>query len=723
MTPVLEDEFVQLYQGDCLEVLRELADSSVDAIVTDPPAGIEFMGKEWDSFRGEARQPGDPTFHRGEWRQGTLKVRHGTTPGYGNDVGAIRSNFIHFMATVMSECLRVLKPGGHALVWAIPRTSHWTATAVEDAGFEIRDVITHHFGSGFPKSLDVSKAIDKAAGAEREVLGSQPDRWTNKGTVLNFATDRPQAQVPIVGPAATDAAKRWSGWGTALKPASEHWVLARKPLSEANVAANVLRHGTGAINIDGTRIGISKNVPASLSSHGARSDGVYEGNRDSSWGHETGGAGSGHDPAVGRWPANLIISHASQCKPVGRKTVKSDGHYAHGRGQDGVIDTGLRSQDASHGRYVGEETVEAWECAEGCPVRLLNEQSGERLAGSPVRGDEPSEPRANTYGDDWTRAANPGYADVGGAARFFKTFSPKHETMNATWSVQSAEELSPGVDNIVLGIARESALPVDETKAVKSRSPVFGVDGSSQAISPPSANTAPINAQRILSEPPARPVVSAASQSDSPATSSAPSTAPMSLAESVESQVGRDFMPEPENVIPSHNPVPVAVSPESTGTIPTITIPTGSSGSAPLATGGDTRWEGVEANIASDPLFAYSPKADRGERNSGLEGLEERPMLWSSGTQNPGSFQAEGTRKQARNFHPTVKPIDLMRYLCRMITPPGGTVLDCFAGSGSTGVAAKLEGFHCILIEREADYVEIAKRRLGWAVNQPGLFD
>ncbi|MGL4898614.1 MAG: DNA methyltransferase, partial [Shewanella sp.] len=121
--------------GDCLGELRLLGADSVDALVTDPPAGISFMGKEWDSHKGG------------------------------------RDQWIAWLTEVMRECMRVLKPGAHGLVWAIPRTSHWTATALENAGFEVRDVITHHFGSGFPKSLDISKAIDKAAGAERKNLG------------------------------------------------------------------------------------------------------------------------------------------------------------------------------------------------------------------------------------------------------------------------------------------------------------------------------------------------------------------------------------------------------------------------------------------------------------------------------------------------------------------------------------------------------------------------
>lgn len=208
---------LDLYHGDCREVLRELPDASIDAIVTDPPAGIAFMNAHWDRFD--------------------------------------RAGFIVFMTSVMSDCLRVLKPGGHALVWALPRTSHWTATTIEDAGFEIRDVVMHLFGTGFPKSHSVSKAIDAHLGAERTVVGydatrARPNR--TYGSATGRLSDRSDNGATITAPA-SDQAKTWSGWGTALKPAAEHWILARKPL-DGTVAANVIKHGVGGLNVDGCRI-------------------------------------------------------------------------------------------------------------------------------------------------------------------------------------------------------------------------------------------------------------------------------------------------------------------------------------------------------------------------------------------------------------------------------------------------------------------------------------
>ena len=202
----------QLHLGDCLDVLATLPDNSVDSIVTDPPYGLSFMGKKWDY-----------------------------------DVPSV---------AIWEQCLRVLKPGGHLLAFAGTRTQHRMACRIEDAGFEIRDMIAWVYGSGFPKSLDVSKAIDKAAGAEREVIGSYK-RASNIGkesTNSYITTESGTATDVFITAPATEAARQWFGWGTALKPALEPITMARKPLS-GTVAETVLQHGTGAINVDGCRVG------------------------------------------------------------------------------------------------------------------------------------------------------------------------------------------------------------------------------------------------------------------------------------------------------------------------------------------------------------------------------------------------------------------------------------------------------------------------------------
>lgn len=256
-----------LHHGDCLQVLKSLPDCSVDSVVTDPPAGINFMGKEWDQAK----------------------------------LG--RDRWIDWLEERMRECFRVLKPGGHALVWALPRTSHWTATACEDAGFEIRDMIYHIFGTGFPKSMDISKAIDKSAGKTREVIGVDPAR---AGRLVNqigeYETDAGWSagnrSADITAPATPEAAQ-WEGWGTALKPSVENWILCRKPV-EGTVAANVLKYGTGGLNIDGCRIGVGDPVSGGGNNFDAWRSGQDRDDRPSLHKVPT----EGH--TKGRFPAHLI---------------------------------------------------------------------------------------------------------------------------------------------------------------------------------------------------------------------------------------------------------------------------------------------------------------------------------------------------------------------------------------------------------------------------------
>ena len=263
----------RLILGDCLDALRSMSTASVDAIVCDPPAGIAFMGRGWDSDKGG------------------------------------RDQWVAWLSEVMGEALRVVKPGGHALAWALPRTSHWTGWALESAGWVVRDRIAHQFYSGFPKSLDVSKAIDAAAGAEREVVGPDPMAHMRNKTTPRFngkdyaggKVYQGAREVPVTAPATPEAAA-WSGWGTALKPAQEDWYLCRAPLSEKTVAANVLRWGVGAIHVDACRYAYGDPAwPGPGDDPGARNNGA---NRDHS--------PTIHLPAIpleshalGRWPANV----------------------------------------------------------------------------------------------------------------------------------------------------------------------------------------------------------------------------------------------------------------------------------------------------------------------------------------------------------------------------------------------------------------------------------
>jgi len=394
--------------GDCREVMAGLGEASVDAIITDPPYGLSFMGKGWDH----------------------------SVPG----------------VVFWGAALRVAKPGAHLLAFGGTRTFHRLACAIEDAGWQIRDTLGWIYGSGFPKSLDVSKAIDREAGAEREVVGKEMRSDKRGGNYHGGSEARPAIEWDKTIPA-TDAARKWDGWGTALKPAWEPIILARKPLA-GTVAANVLQYGTGGLNIDGCRVGAEE---------------------ETGWGGAPGfgawGSGLGSRqaprPASGRFPANLIHDGSEEALAVFPET--ESGANPTSRGGMGY-----------HGAE-GQETCEA--------------------------------PRGQ---------------DFGSAARFF-----------------------------------------------------------------------------------------------------------------------------------------------------------------------------------------YCAKASQQDRDEGLEGFPRQ------GNNRYGDFTGTDTHAPktqehnlSRNNHPTVKPTDLMRYLCRLITPPGGTVLDPFAGSGSTGKAAIREGLAFIGIEIDQEAAEIARRRL-----------
>lgn len=453
-----------IYHGDCREVMPTL--DAVDSIVTDPPYGLHFMGKTWDKFGG-------PT-----GRDNTTHSKRGGAMHAGLYDHRLNPEFQDFMTEAWIAALRVAKPGAHLLAFGGTRTFHRLAVAIEDAGWEIRDTIMWVYGSGFPKSLDVGKAIDKAAGAEREV-----------GIEGRYSARRPREDVKAVNAyhdgvgdyasslftaPATPEAVQWDGWGTALKPAWEPIIVARKPL-RGTVATNVLKYGTGGINIDGCRIEGQPGRPGNLH------DGVIpKGDTIGRLGNAAGASYSrrlDQGEIIGRWPANLI--------------------------------------------HDGSEEV----------VSLFPE----------------TETNAGTYRNDGTAgmfgAARPAFTttsagDCGSAARFFYC------------AKTSREDREEGL----------SLLPVRTAGEATDR-----VDGS-----------AGLN----------------------------------------------------------------------------------------------------------------SPRA--------------------------GASRTDG----ARNHHPTVKPTSLMRYLCRLVTPPGGIILDPFCGSGSTGKAAILEGFRFVGIELEAEYIPIAEARLAWAARR-----
>ena len=275
---------MKLYHGDCLEELKKIPDNSVDSIVTDPPYGLSNT------------KPAQVADVLRSWISGDTNVVPAKRGGF---MGKDWDSFVPPPA-VWEECYRVLKPGGHMAVFAGTRTQDLMGLSVRLAGFEIREQLNWIYGTGFPKSMDVSKAIDKAAGAEREVLSERPAYGIGGKGILNGHSEGATAKVTAP---ATDEAKKWEGWGTALKPATEPIVLARKPL-EGTVANNVLTYGTGGLNIDACRVG------EDVRPKGASTGEVLSDNSSMS-GPNTGRMVVG--TVTGRFPSNVLLDeHAAE---------------------------------------------------------------------------------------------------------------------------------------------------------------------------------------------------------------------------------------------------------------------------------------------------------------------------------------------------------------------------------------------------------------------------
>jgi hypothetical protein len=350
----------------------------------------------------------------------------------------------------LAEAYRVLKPGGHALIWSIPRTSHWTAWAIEDAGFDVRDCVLHLFGSGFPKSLDVSKAIDKAArgvpqGAadptspnhgKYRTTSTEGKRWegdsgqsygaggsrflatTASGKTTASGTQGISDQDAVVASSLPDpiqdaTAADWAGWGTSLKPGQEMWWLARKPM-KGTVAANVLEFGTGALNIDGCRVeGAPPPSVPQWTSSGSNNNRAADG--------RNGQMSQPHD--AGRWPTNIVFTHSASCQPIGAHEVRNHGHSPAARGAGGIGTSGHKGQDGLTELRPGTETVEAWSCADDCPVGELDRQSGVLTSGA-----NPERRRSDEFRDAYGEFAGQETcvphrgAESGGASRFYPTF-------------------------------------------------------------------------------------------------------------------------------------------------------------------------------------------------------------------------------------------------------------------------------------------------------------
>lgn len=327
ITPYYQDEQVTLHHGDCLDVLRAddygydwnlgyrsarmFPDCSVDAVITDPPYGIAFMGKAWDQpgAFGSERRNGSP--------QRTQREGLAMDAGRYDLSPAAMLNFQRWCTAWATECLRILKPGGHLLAFGGSRTWHRLAAAIEDAGFEIRDSIAWLYGSGFPKSMDVSKAIastelgygGNSVAQRKATMGDnyvQSGRQGNRDGAGRRDTGLAEHTLEL-----TESAQAWQGWGTALKPSFEPIVVARKPLA-GTVAANVLEHGTGALNIDACRIATAEDCRrnASGADNGLNGEGTFKIRERRA---------EDQPERDGRWPTNVVLDQ-HQAEALDRQT-------------------------------------------------------------------------------------------------------------------------------------------------------------------------------------------------------------------------------------------------------------------------------------------------------------------------------------------------------------------------------------------------------------------
>ena len=531
-----------LHLGDCRDVLATMDDNSIDAIVCDPPYELGFMGKAWDAS------------------------------GIAYDV------------TVWAHCLRVLKPGGHLIAFGGSRTYHRLAVAIEDAGFERRDQIQWIYGSGFPKSLDVSKAMDKQAGIWRGRAGHAYEN----DTFRSFGQHYQQTEK---GEPSTDLAKQWHGWGTALKPAHEPAVLARKPL-RGTVADNVGQWGTGALNIEGTRVGYEGKPPTGGGSRGTNSKwdkfgGMFQQGREYD-GNTT--------STAGRWPSNVILD-----------------------------------EDAA---------------------QVLDGQSG-KLGNSWRANKKPySAPSQGIYSDYNASPGPGGHSDSGGASRFF--YVAKASKAEREAGLDGTCTVKYNIDKSILG-------------------GLSWKDVSTAAV---------LLLQRVTSDLAAL---------------------KWHIGESGESITA---------LYPSDSLFITSMETNKITALKTCNLLMRLLTNDCTADVNCVKTDGTSHAENAESLKAWMLSITNGKAELALGAVNV--VLTTL-------LQVNETEPlQRNNFHSTVKPLALMRYLVRMVTPPGGVVLDPFMGSGSTGCAAVREGFDFVGIDLTPEYVAIAQKRIDWhAVTSP----
>lgn len=655
-----------LLLGDNIEVLKFIADNSIDALLTDPPASISFMGMSWDSDKGG------------------------------------RDNWIDWLMGIMKECLRVLKPGAYGLVWALPRTAHLTTIALDKAGFEIRDVILHLYGSGFPKSHNIGKSTDKIRGNKREVVGKNPnDRDKRENNLSNYGLQGGVGKGNI-----TKGASEWEGWGTALKPASEHWILVRKPLSEKTIAKNVLKWGVGGINIDDSRIEIKDKIS-------------YENNAKGRLERMKSCDQNVYSPIVnppeikttqGRFPANLILECICEKPKVGQ--VK--GSEASFKAED--YKENKTSTNFTRGDYQGRGT-------EGvvihtnpeCPCYILDKQSGILTSGKLLthhkrKGKGLGDSQTFAMRDRTGEPCNFG-GDSGGASRFFKQIRQEHS--NPDCPVRLLDEQSGDI---------KSGRKV-QCQTGHQGQPFNPRDHKFTPREYTNKGRFPANLilECICDKPKVGQVKSTSpGNRKGEVSKSSLSRGDIKLNASIEGISRIDYGDKNGNeeaVIHTNPECPCAMLDEQSGKL----RDRGNISKEKTGGGmyGHTKFERehpIKGDAGGASRFFYQAKASKSERNGGCDNLfwQDGKLITSELYLQLLDENEKGAKHniQKGNTHPTVKPVKLMEYFINLISPDNAIVLDPFAGSGSTGVACINTDKNFILIEESEGSAIVSKARL-----------
>jgi DNA modification methylase len=620
--------------------LPTLEADSVDACITDPPYGLQFMGKEWDKLWRNASDADAAFVARTD---GTLTSRRRNAPDYSASDPMQMQEWHERWAR---EVYRVLKPGAHLLAFGGTRTFHRMTCAIEDAGFEIRDCLSWLYGQGFPKSLDVSKAIDKAAGADREIVGrSHHPRYQYKRDTPVFSVERKgyddgttagTGDAGNITAPATDLAKQWAGWGTALKPSWEPIILARKPLA-GTVAQTVARYGTGAINVDACRIGTDAIMSSGWTGMDARR--FREGTRPDDYG----GGSREQSTHQGRWPANVLLDEqAAQVLDAMTGELPQRANKA--------ASVSLRSEaswkQASESRSNGPEYNHG---GSGGASRFffVAGSSDDDLCCHAVTADrltdasaECSLPAGHIGGHD--------YSDP--PTRFLYVAKPSREERGNYWSCDCE---TVNIDEWVYEDRKRS----DQTART---SPEKVISDVTSTVDCDLFTSGCGNSDTAEYQPDSRSITSTETSKTTPSKTS-----------------------------------DLSAPPNTSGFIPDV--------SGAMDNGGSHA-------ESAEPLSLSPSRTSTSHQKAGRSTAGVASAIFGKSLK-PSVCVRCGARVRSVS-HPTVKPVELMRWLVRLVTPPDGIVLDPFTGSGTTGMACRYEHRRFVGIEREAEYVAIAERRI-----------